>query len=282
MPFVSRSRFRFTVLLLLNLCSTLFICTADELVVMTWNLEDMDLFDGAGTERVPWQFEAERAIAQTLSATGPDIVLIVEAPSFTELEGFVSRNSLDYRVVHVRQQSGRRDFADSMALLTRYRVSGTELAPPPVPGSSRGPQTAYLDWSYRGLLVAEYQGLTIVGVHLKSPWDGKQRSYDIRDAQARGLLNYVRNIEGNLIVLGDFNDSPGRDENERNFRIPDTLGLFEGELRRSPGEEPTQEKGFNVDHIFVRGGSLESRRVVETDWSLSDHRPVWTTVNFQD
>jgi endonuclease/exonuclease/phosphatase family metal-dependent hydrolase len=282
MPFVSRSRFRFTYLLLLLFTGVSFLCTADELVVMTWNLEDMDLFDGAGIERVPWQIEAEKAIAQTLRAVGPEIVLSVEAPSLTELQGFVSRYGLDYQVVHVRQQSGRRDFADSMALLTRSRVSGAMLATPPVPGSSRGPETAYLDWSYRGLLVAEYRGMTIVGVHLKSPWDGKQRSYNIRDAQARGLLNYMRNIEGNIIVLGDFNDSPGQDEKERSFRIPDTLGLFEGELQRSPGEEATQEKGFNVDHIFVRGGSLEFRRVVQTDWSLSDHRPVWTTVDFQD
>ena len=241
---------------------------------------DMDLFDGGGFNRIPWQEDAEKAIADTLKQVGPDILLIVEAPSFTELEGFIDRNHLDYRLVHVRQQSGRRSYADSMALLTRGRVDAVSLETPPVPGSSRTPETAYLDWSFRGLLIAEYGELTIIGVHLKSPWDGKKRSYDIRDAQARGLLSYIRGIDGPLLVLGDFNDSPGRDDKETAYDIQDTLGLISEILERSAGDEVTQKKGYNLDHIFVRGGSAEFRRIEETDWILSDHRPVWTDVEF--
>jgi len=219
---------------------------------MSWNLMDMDLFDGEGFNRVPWQVEAEQGIADTIARVDPDIILIVEAPSFTELEGFVSRNHLDYNVVHVRQQAGRRSYADSMALLTRVRVDTVSLETPPVPGSSRTPETAYLDWSYRGLLVAEYRELTVIGVHLKSPWDGKQRSYDIRDSQARGLLDYIRGINGPLLVLGDFNDSPGRDEKETAYGVRDTLGLIDRILERSPGDGVTQKKGFNLDHIYQR------------------------------
>ena len=280
MPGCSGFQIRNFLLLIIILAISAAFGFAEEYLVMTWNLMDMDLFDGSGTERVPWQLEAEEEIAGTLRSVGPDIVLIVEAPSFTELEGFVERNRLDYSIVHVRQQSGRRDFADSMALLTRGRVSGAVLETPPVPGSLRKPETAYLDWSYRGLLVAEYDSLTIIGVHLKSPWDGKRRSYEIRDAQARGLLNYLHTINGSLIVLGDFNDSPGLDEKERAFGVPDTIGIIEGELFRSPGDEVTQEKGFNPDHIFIRGGRSGFRRTEETDWNLSDHRPVWTRVEF--
>ena len=280
MPGSTGFQLRFFSLSILILVISATFGTAEEYLVMTWNLMDMDLFDGRGTERVPWQLEAEEAIAETLRSVEPDIVLIVEAPSFTELQCFVERNDLDYRTVHVRQQSGRRDFADSMALLSRGRITRATLETPPVPGSVRKPETAYLDWSYRGLLVAEYDSLTIVGVHLKSPWDGKRRSYEIRDAQARGLLDYLNTVEGNLIVLGDFNDSPGRDEKERAFGVPDTIGIIEGELLRSPGDEVTQEKGFNPDHIFIRGGRVGFRRIEETDWNLSDHRPVWTTVEF--
>jgi endonuclease/exonuclease/phosphatase (EEP) superfamily protein YafD len=247
---------------------------------MTWNLMDMDLFDGEGFSRVPWQLDAEKGIADTIREVDPDILLIVEAPSFTELEGFINRNALDYRVVHLRQQAGRRSYADSMALLSRARVDAVSLETPPVPGSQRTPQTAYLDWSYRGLLLAGYGELTVIGVHLKSPWDGKQRSYEIRDAQARGLLDFIRGIDGPLLVLGDFNDSPGRDEKERAYGIPDTLGLIGEILERSPGDEVTQKKGFNLDHIFIRGGHPEARRIEETGWILSDHRPVWTEIHF--
>lgn len=247
---------------------------------MTWNIEDMDLFDGAGLERVPWQLEAEEEIAQTINDIRPDILLLVEAPSLIELQAFIERWKLDYRVVHVRQQSGRRDFADSMALLTRKPVARAELITPPVPGSTRSAGTAYLDWSYRGLLVAEYDETTIIGVHLKSPWDGRQRSYDIRTAQAFAILDFIGNLEGDLIVLGDFNDSPGLDDKELSTGVPDTLQILEGKLLRSPGVEITQEKGFNLDHIFVRGGDISYRRIEDTDWSISDHRPVWTTVEF--
>lgn len=254
--------------------------SAVEYRVMTWNVEDMDLFDGAGLERVPWQLEAEEALAQAIRDIEPDILLLVEAPSFIELQAFNERWNLDYHIVHVRQQSGRRAYADSMALLTLKPVTRAELLTPPVPGSTRSAGSAYLDWSYRGLLVAEYEGVTIIGVHLKSPWDGKQRSYDIRTAQAFGILDFIGNLEGDLIVLGDFNDSPGRDGKELSYGVPDTLHLLESELLRSPGNEITQEKGFNLDHIFVRGGEIGPRRIEDTDWSLSDHRPVWTIIGF--
>lgn len=251
-----------------------------EYKVMTWNLEDMDLFDGAGLERVPWQLEAEREIAQTIRDIDPDILLLVEAPSFIELQAFVRRWNLEYQVVHVRQQSGQRAFADSMALLTRKPVTRAELITPPVPGSTRRPATAYLDWSYRGLLVAEYDDMTVIGVHLKSPWDGRQRSYDIRTGQAFAIMDFIGTLEGDLLVLGDFNDSPGLDEKELSTGVPDTLQVLEAELLRSPGNESTHEKGFNVDHIFVRDGEIGRRRIVDTDWSISDHRPVWAVIEF--
>ncbi len=273
-------RRRSILLLLLFIIFSVSACSAQAYRVLTWNLMDMDLFDGAGLERVPWQVDAEKGIAETIRSVGPDIIFISEAPSFTELEGFVKRNNLDYHIVHLRQQAGRRDYADSMALLTRGRVSEASLETPPVPGSIRTLETAYLDWSYRGLLVAGYGDLTIIGTHLKSPWDGKKRSYDIRNAQTRGLLDYIQTIEGHLLVLGDFNDSPGLDEKERAYGIPDTISIIEETLIRSPGDEVTQEKGFNPDHIFVRGGQVEYRRTEETDWILSDHRPVWTNVEF--
>lgn len=247
---------------------------------MAWNLEDMDLFDGAGGERVSWQLDAEAGIADTIREIDPDILFIAEAPSYIELESFVMRNGLGYEVIHYRQQSGRRAFADSMALLHRLPVNSSSYITPLVPGSSRSEASAYLDWSYRGLLVVEFEEFSIIGVHFKSPWDGKERSYVIRDAQARSLLNQIDRMEGPLIVLGDFNDSPGVDEKEASFAVEDTITLLESELSRAPGTGFTQERGLDLDHIFVRTARIGNRQTGETDWNLSDHHPVWADVVF--
>ena len=101
---------------------------------MTWNLKDMDLFDGNGSERIEWQWNAELEIASTIRSVSPDILFVTEAPSLIELEQFVLTNQLGYKVFQVRQQSGNRDFADSMALLSRLPVSGVELVNPPSTG----------------------------------------------------------------------------------------------------------------------------------------------------
>ncbi len=251
---------------------------AAEIRVMTWNLEDMDIFDGGGEERVTWQEDAEAGIAATIRSVDPDMLLITEAPSFVELEFFISRNLLDYELIHFRQQSGRRDYADSMAILHRMGAAESRYMTPLVPGSDRSESSAYLDWSYRGLLVAEFEGLTVIGVHLKSPWDGKERSYTIRSAQARALVEFVDDITGPILVLGDINDSPGIDSKERSFSLPDTISILETSLIRASGSEVSQEKGFNLDHIFIRDGAISNRNIVATDWAWSDHRPVWADV----
>ena len=167
-----------------------------------------------------------------------------------------------------------------MALLSRVPVSGVELVNPPLPGSTRASKTAYLDWSYRGLLVAKVNGLTLIGVHLKSPWDGRRTSYESRQSQILGILDYAQTIGGPVLILGDFNDSPGLDATEAAYGLADSLQLLESSFRRAPGEEFTQEDGLNLDHIFLRGGSIGNRHTVETGWSISDHRPVWASVEF--
>ncbi len=253
---------------------------AETIRVMAWNLMDMDLFDGEGTERVAWQIEAEAGIADVLRVIDPDIVFVAEAPSYVELDSFIRAYDLDYRVSHVRQQSGRRDFADGLALLTREEPSYAELVTPPVPGSDRNEATRYIDWSYRGLLSAKIGELTVVGVHLKSPWDGKRRSYELRNNQIGGLLEYLEDRDGPVLILGDFNDSPGTDAKEEEFGVPDSIGRLREVFSWAEGDDVTQESGLNLDHIFVRGASVGPRNVVETDWILSDHHPVWADIEY--
>ena len=66
---------------------------------MTWNLKDMDLFDGNGSERIEWQWNAEREIAATIRDVSPDILFVAEAPSLIELQQFVRANQLGYQGV---------------------------------------------------------------------------------------------------------------------------------------------------------------------------------------
>lgn len=253
---------------------------AGEIRVMTWNLMDMDLFDGNGADRIAWQLNAEAEIASVIRSVSPDVLFITEAPSLVELRQFVQAHGLGYQVFHVRQQAGNRDFADSMALLTRLPVLSAELVTPTVPGSSRGSETTYLDWSYRGLLVVKFSNFTLIGVHLKSPWDGQRRSYETRHSQVLGLVDYVGTISGPVLILGDFNDTPGRDATETSYGLPDMLSLLGPAFRRAQGDEITQEDGLNLDHIFFKGGTAGTRRVVETPWTTSDHRPVWSNLQF--
>ena len=200
---------------------------------MSWNLMDMDLFDGEGFHRVPWQADAERVIADTLKRVNPEVILIVEAPSFTELEGFVERNNLNYHVVHVRQQSGRRSYADSMALLSRVRVDAVSLETPPVPGSIRTPDTAYMDWSYRGLLVAEYGEPGVKFIVRGSPWK-------------------IIDVYGDKIYVKPVDDPTGAIPSwvGEEIPVPFEVALEVGWIRRFVEEE--LKKGENENRIVEK------------------------------
>ena len=161
-----------------------------------------------------------------------------------------------------------------MALLSKAAPLSVSLETPPVPGSDRREGLRYLDWSYRGLLVADFGEYTVVGVHLKSPYDGRRSSYETRQAQVLGLLDFLGGLEGPVIVLGDFNDGPGRDARETEYGLSDAIGLLDGELARAVGPGVTQEDGLDIDQIFARGASIGRRTVLGTDWDVSDHRPV--------
>ena len=70
----------------LSLFAILFVISLGDAVasqykVMTWNVEDMDIFDGQGTNRVPSQLKKEKAIASVIRKVDPDVMLMVESPS---------------------------------------------------------------------------------------------------------------------------------------------------------------------------------------------------------
>jgi endonuclease/exonuclease/phosphatase family metal-dependent hydrolase len=61
------------------------------------------------------------------------------------------------------------------------------------------------------------------------------------------------------------------------------MALFDQGFLRAAGDEGTQEKGFNIDHIIGFGvESVSDRTVGKIPWSVSDHRPVWATIVYSD
>lgn len=265
------------------LCSILFLfslvdANAAEYKIMAWNVEDMDIFDGQGTARVPLQIKKEAAIASVIRKADPDVMLIVEAPSLIEMQYFVAANHLGYQVAHFRQQRGNRSYADGFVLMVKKGLSlkKASLETPPVEGGNAAPKNRYRDWSMRGLVVAEIEDFTFIGVHLKSPTGNPDKDDLVKQLkQAKSLIEYTKNLHGPVIVAGDFNDEPGRGPLEKRFDQPDTIGILEKTFKRAAGDERTHEGGFNIDHIMVKNATASRRSVVPTPWSLSDHRPIW-------
>jgi endonuclease/exonuclease/phosphatase (EEP) superfamily protein YafD len=93
-------------------------------------------------------------------------------------------------------------------------------------------------------------------------------------------MDYVESLEGPVVILGDFNDSPGRDQREAGYGLPDSLGILDRRYLRAYGDEATHRGGLNLDHIYVRDGRIGRRNVMAADWDISDHRPVWAAVVF--
>jgi len=255
-----------------------------ELKIMSWNLQDMDIFDGNGTKRLPLQYKKELAIASTIKNVNPDVLLIQEAPNFIEISYFVKTNRLNYEFAHVRQQKNKR-FADGMAVLIRKGLPFDEirLETPKIPGSHRPEKARYMDWSYRGLLVTKVKRANIIGVHLKSPGGNKRKHKEAiikRLSQAKGLFMYANSLAGTTIIAGDFNDAQGIGELERKYKQKDTMSVFKRVFKIAKGREYTQKQGFNIDHILVKDGTVSDRNVVITPWTISDHRAVWADVRY--
>ena len=186
-------------------------------------------------------------------------------------------------MAHFRQQKGNRSFADGFILLVKegLNLKHASLKTPPIEGSHAAPQNRYRDWSMRGLVVAEIEDFTFIGVHLKSPTSNPDKDDLVkRLKQAKSLVTYAEQLQGTIIAAGDFNDGPGRGPLEKRFDQPDTIGILEKTFKRAAGDERTHEKGFNIDHVMVRNAAASNRTVVPTPWILSDHRPVWVKIEF--
>jgi hypothetical protein len=156
---------------------------AAELKLLSWNLEDMQVFYGNGLERPPLLVKRENAIVNVFKKSDADVIVIQEAPSMIELQYLVQAYALPYRVAHVRNGKGNIAYSDAMGALIhkRHNVIGVTLEHPPVEGSNASPSSRYRDWSMRGIMQIELESIIVMNIHLKSPG----RSGDRDDLQKR-------------------------------------------------------------------------------------------------
>ena len=111
---------------------------------------------------------------------------------------------------------------------------------------------------------------TIVSTHLAYAGGGQ------RAAQARALARIADGSDGPVVLLGDLNAAIDAPELRSITAILTdafaAVGIGPGDARRrSSGLQP-------IDHIFVRGSTVDDCRVVSEAGDASDHLPVVATL----
>ncbi|MDQ4057570.1 MAG: endonuclease/exonuclease/phosphatase family protein [Actinomycetota bacterium] len=113
----------------------------------------------------------------------------------------------------------------------------------------------------RGAIVAQSGALWIVVTHLS-------RDRFSRTSQTRALASLVADLDGPVLVMGDFNQGLGA------LGPLLEVGLTsDGLFHRTLGRAGWRRRGRHIDHILVGGGAVIRRSwTVESD--ASDHVPL--------
>ena len=135
----------------------------------------------------------------------------------------------------------------------------------------------YLDDELRGILVASWQPnhsfkpLTIINTHLST-------NANERYLQTKVLINLLNQIDGPVIMLGDFNDTPQSE-------IINLLNKQNGFNRLAPSNQinsytfSVNTPQQRIDYLFGRGVNVFNYGIAEHVKS-SDHFPVWADLTW--
>ena len=172
-----------------------------------------------------------------------------------------------YYVYGVGQQFSRGGGVRGLAILSRYALGDVERILLPVEGPGGRRRIAL------GATVHLPKGrIRVYSLHLE-----RRISQGQREEQMRELLDHAGRFQIPTVVLGDFNTST-RESRDRMF------GLMQGAGYACPlrGSIKTFQSGFVVrailDWIWVRRVPV-LEAYVESQVKVSDHRPVWITIN---
>jgi len=198
---------------------------------MSYNIKDFWLrFDGEpgsisgeGAEIDQDDLETLGIVARVINEKEPDLIGILECASLAELLFFNERFlEGEYRCWSFRAYDSR-TFGIPLGLMVRkdLQVKSVDLVDPK-------------SFSSRGIVIADivkdgYE-FTLILVHLKSKIERKLGESALkRDKQGNRLREIVKEkleegSSANIIICGDFNDSPGRDNQEKAAGVEDLIG----------------------------------------------------------
>jgi len=235
--------------MVIGLVSSVFPAYSD-VRVMSYNVKDFWLrFDGEpgsitdqGTKLDKDDLEKLEIVAGVINEKKPDVIGILECASLAELLFFNERFlGGQYRCWSFRAYDSR-TFGIPLGLMVKkdLKVKSVDLVDPRT-------------FSSRGIIVADivkgdYE-FTLILVHLKSKIERRLGESALkRDKQANRLREIVKemlekNPDANIIICGDFNDYPGRDEQEKAAGVEDLIAKMSKPLRLKDG---TTVRMYNV------------------------------------
>lgn len=201
------------------------------------------------------------AIAASIQRENPDILFLSEVSQAMMAE---LRSQLDYP--HSYRTTGSNN-----ALFSRYSFLE-------VTTDDFGVKTLGKTFNLVAKLQVENETVTLIGVHPPIPFP--QKFFHIRNQQLDTLAQASRNVEGKIIVLGDFNATPWSPYFQRFERLSQLRNAGRGQwIWATWYFNQTLKTRFikiPLDHIATRG--FQPLKTWTGSTGGSDHKPVITVL----
>lgn len=275
---------RLFLLLLLGFCPVLPTGAQDQGLVKVafWNVQWFP--GGRPNATQSEQMKQSEAVLRTISGLAPDILGLMEIRDLQAAEGIVPGMKVDVCSRFIDPATKDSTF-QQIVLASKY---------PPVSAWWEPWKEAGVEGTRRGFDFAAYEPrpgniLLVYAIHLKSNRGALGENIPNREETIRQFLEHQLAMEKayagmgavTIVVGGDFNTSADdpRFRHEITLRKMVTNGFawswvnipFSKRITL-PGSGMHPDACF--DHIFVRGGTIESAEVIVPGTGASDHRPV--------
>jgi len=225
--------------------------------IMNYNIKDFWLrFDGEPGSMANEEGELDRddlekleIVAGVINREKPDVIGILECASLAELLFFNERFlEGEYRCWSFRAYDSR-TFGIPLGLMVKkdLEVNSVDLAEP-------------RSFSSRGIVIADIKRgdyeFALILVHLKSKIERKLGESALkRDKQGNRLREIIKkklekDPSANIVICGDFNDAPGRDDQEEAAGVEDLMGKMVKPITLGDGTQ-----------VAIHSGTLEHRDV---------------------
>ncbi|TES86614.1 hypothetical protein E3J95_01495 [Candidatus Aerophobetes bacterium] len=225
--------------------------------IMSYNIKDFWLrFDGEpgsvtneGARLDEDDFEKLEVVAGVINREKPDVIGILECASLAELLFFNERFlEGEYRCWSFRAYDSR-TFGIPLGLMVKkdLEVNSVDLA------ESKS-------FSSRGIVIADIKRgdyeFALIFVHLKSKIERKLGESALKkDKQGNRLRKIIKqklekDPSANIVICGDFNDAPGRDDQEKAAKVEDLMGKMAKPITLGDGTR-----------VAIHSGTLEHRDV---------------------